>query len=183
MDDAIVDTDTLSNYLTLLDRLFLLRNQPAFDTNIRSSIRVKQMGKRHFVDPSIACALLGAKPNRLLADLKTFGFMFEAMVERDLQIYAEAIGGRLYHYQDYNNSEIDTVIELEDGRWGAFEIKLGADRIDEGAESLLNVRSKMLESNPQAHVADIMCAICGMTNSIYQRPDGIWVIPIAVLKD
>lgn len=181
--DAIVDTDTLSNYLTLLDRLFLLRNQPAFDTNIRSSIRVKQMEKRHFVDPSIACALLGAKPDRLLVDLKTFGFMFEAMVERDLQIYAEAIGGRLYHYQDYNNSEIDAVIELEDGRWGAFEIKLGADRIDEGARSLLNVRSKMLESNPQAHAADIMCVICGMTNSIYQRPDGIWVIPITALKN
>lgn len=120
VDDVKVDPDTLSNYLTLLDRLFILRNQPAFDTNIRSSIRVKQMEKRHFVDPSISCALLGAKTDRLLGDLKTFGFMFEAMVERDLQIYAEAIGGKLYHYQDYNNNEIDAVIELEDGRWGAF---------------------------------------------------------------
>jgi len=183
VDDVKVDPDTLSNYLTLLDRLFLLRNQPAFDTNIRSSIRVKQSEKRHFVDPSIACALLGAKTDRLLGDLKTFGFMFEAMVERDLQIYAEAIGGSLYHYQDYNNSEIDAVIELEDGRWGAFEIKLGADRINEGAESLLKVRSNMLDSNPKAHVPDIMCVICGMTNSIYQRPDGVWVVPITALKD
>lgn len=183
VDDVKVDPDTLSNYLTLLDRLFLLRNQPAFDTNIRSSIRVKQSEKRHFVDPSIACALLGAKTDRLLGDLKTFGFMFEAMVERDLQIYAEAIGGSLYHYQDYNNSEIDAVIELEDGRWGAFEIKLGADRINEGAESLLKVRSNMLDSNPKAHVPDIMCVICGMTNAIYQRPDGVWVVPITALKD
>lgn len=183
VDDVKLDPSTISNYLTLLDRLFLLRNQPAFDTNIRSSIRVKQMEKRHFVDPSIACALLGAKPDRLLGDLKTFGFMFEAMVERDLQIYAESIGGKLFHYQDYNNTEIDAVIELEDGRWGAFEIKLGADRIDEGAESLLKVRSNMLESNPNAHVADVMCVICGMTNSIYQRPDGVWVVPITALKD
>lgn len=183
VDGATVDTDTLSNYLTLLDRLFLLRNQPAFDANIRSSIRVKQMEKRHFVDPSIACALLGAKPDRLLADLKTFGFIFEALVERDLQIYAEAIGARLYHYQDYNNNEIDAVIELEDGRWGAFEIKLGADRIDEGAKNLLDVRAKMLQSNPQAHVADVMGVICGLTNSIYQRPDGVWVIPVTALKN
>jgi len=183
IDDVKLDPSTISNYLTLLDRLFLLRNQPAFDTNIRSSIRVKQMEKRHFVDPSIACALLGAKPDRLLGDLKTFGFMFEAMVERDLHIYAEALNGKLFHYQDYNNSEIDAVIELEDGRWGAFEIKLGADRIDEGAESLLKVRSNMLESNPNTHVADIMCVICGMTNSIYQRPDGVWVVPITALKE
>ncbi|MCF0202646.1 MAG: ATP-binding protein [Bacteroidaceae bacterium] len=182
-DDVRIDTDTLSRYLTLLDRLFLLRNQPAFDTNIRSSIRVKQMEKRHFTDPSIACALLGARTDRLLADLKTFGFMFEAMVERDLQIYAESIGGKLYHYQDYNGSEIDAVIELEDGRWGAFEIKLGADRIDEGAASLLKVRANMLASNPQAHVADVMCVICGMANAIYQRPDGVWVVPITALKE
>ena len=183
VDDVKIDPSTISNYLTLLDRLFLLRNQPAFDTNIRSSIRVKQMEKRHFVDPSIACTLLGANPDRLLGDLKTFGFMFEAMVERDLHIYAEALNGKLFHYQDYNNGEIDAVIELEDGRWGAFEIKLGADRIDAGAKSLLKVRSNMLESNPNAHVADVMCVICGMTNSIYQRPDGVWVVPITSLKE
>ena len=183
MDDAKVDTDTLSNYLTLLDRLFLLRNQPAFSANIRSSIRVKQMEKRHFVDPSLACALLGARCDRLLADLRTFGFIFEAMVERDLQIYAESIGGKLYHYQDYNNSEIDAVVELDDGRWGAFEIKLGADRIDEGAASLLKVRADMLASNPEAHVADVMCVVCGLGNSVYQRPDGVWVLPITALKD
>lgn len=183
VDDVNVDKSTLSNYLSLLDRLFLLRDQPAFDTNIRSSIRVKQMAKRHFVDPSIACALLGAKPDRLLGDLKTFGFMFEAMVERDLQIYAEAIGGKLYHYQDYDNSEIDAVVELDDGRWGAFEIKLGADRIDEGAESLLKARANMLASNPDVHVADVMCVICGMSNSVYQRPDGVWVVPVTALRD
>jgi predicted AAA+ superfamily ATPase len=183
VDDVNVDKSTLSNYLSLLDRLFLLRDQPAFDTNIRSSIRVKQMAKRHFVDPSIACALLGAKPDRLLGDLKTFGFMFEAMVERDLQIYAEAIGGKLYHYQDYDNGEIDAVVELDDGRWGAFEIKLGADRIDEGAESLLKVRANMLASNPDVHVADVMCVICGMSNSVYLRPDGVWVVPVTALRD
>lgn len=183
IDDVKVDTGTLSNYLTLLDRLFLLRNQPAFDTNLRSTIRVKQMEKRHFVDPSLACALLGAKTHRLLGDLKTFGFMFEAMAERDLQIYAESIGGKLYHYQDYNNCEIDAVVELEDGRWGAFEIKLGADRIDEGARSLLKVRANMLNSNPNAHVPDLMCVICGMSNAIYQRPDGVWVVPLTSLKD
>ena len=183
VDGAKVDTDTISNYLSLLDRLFLLRNQPAFDTNIRSSIRVKQMEKRHLADPSLACALMGAKADRLLADLKTFGFIFEGMVERDLLIYAGAIGGKLFHYQDYNNGEIDAVIELEDGRWGAFEIKLGADRIDEGAASLLKVRDSMLASNPQAHVPDLMCVVCGLANAIYQRPDGVWVVPITALKD
>lgn len=41
---------------------------------------------------------------------------------------------KLYHYQDYKNREIDAVVELEDGRWCAFEIKLGANQIDAAAK-------------------------------------------------
>ena len=124
MDDEDIDTDTISSYLDVFKRLFLTDNQKPFATQIRSSVRVKQAEKRHFSDPSLACALLKATPERLLNDLQTLGFLFEALCERDLKIYAESCGASLYHYQDYANKEIDAVIELDNGNWCAFEICL-----------------------------------------------------------
>ena len=142
-DDETIDADTVTTYLDVFDRLFLLDNQPPFSTNIRSSVRVKQAEKRHFCDPALACALLKATPDRLIGDLETFGFLFEALVERDLKIYAESFGANLFHYQDYNNKEIDAVIELENGRWCAFEIKLGANQIDKAATELVALRNSI----------------------------------------
>ena len=102
-------------YLDIFNRLFLTDNQPPYSAKLRSSVRVKQAEKRHFCDPSLACALLKMIPEKLIGDLETFGFLFEALCERDLKIYAESFGAQLYHYQDYAGNEIDAVIELPDG--------------------------------------------------------------------
>lgn len=180
-DDETIDADTVTTYLDVFDRLFLLDNQPPFSTNIRSSVRVKQAEKRHFCDPALACALLKATPDRLIGDLETFGFLFEALVERDLKIYAESFGANLFHYQDYNNKEIDAVIELEDGRWCAFEIKLGANQIDKAATELVALRNSIEQEGGIAPA--ILCVICGLSNAAYVRPDGIFVVPITALKN
>lgn len=103
------------------------------------------------------------------------------MVERDLAVYAESFGAKLFHYQDYKNNEIDAVIELEDGEWCAFEIKLGAKKIDEGAENLIKVCNDIVENGGKA--PKIMCVICGLSNAAYQRPDGVSVVPITALKN
>ncbi len=180
-DDEVIDADTITTYLDVFDRLFLLDNQPPFSTNIRSSVRVKQAVKRHFCDPSLACALLKATPEKLIGDLKTFGFLFEALAERDLKIYAESFGANLYHYQDYNNKEVDAVIELPDGKWCAFEIKLGANQIDKAAETLTTLRDDILKVGGIA--PSVLCVICGMSNAAYKRPDGVFVVPITALKN
>lgn len=127
IDDQDIDVDTIVEYLNVFSRLFIIDNQRPFATKIRSSVRVKQAEKRHFCDPSLACALLNITLNMLLNDLETLGFLFESLCERDLKIYAESFGANIYHYQDYNGREIDTIIELNDGRWCAVEIKLGAN--------------------------------------------------------
>ncbi len=175
-----VDYNTVANYLSLFRRLFIINNQQPFATQIRSSVRVKQMEKRHFVDPSLACALLKITQKSLKEDLETFGFLFEALCERDLNIYAQSLGGHLYHYQDYQNNEIDAVVELPDGRWGAFEIKLGANKIDEASSNLLSIKESIVENNGQA--PDVMCVVCGLVNGVYRRADGVYVVPITALK-
>lgn len=181
IDDEDIDTDTVSIYLDIFNRLFLLDNQQPFSANIRSSVRLKQAEKRHFSDPSLACALLKATPDRLINDLETLGFLFEALCERDLRIYAEAFNAKLYHYQDYNNREIDAVLELEDGRWCAFEIKLGANQIDKAANDLIEIRNSIIKDGGIPPY--MMCVVCGLSNAAYQRDDGIFVVPITALKD
>lgn len=181
-DDDSIDRNTLAQYLNVFTRLFLLDNQPPFASNICSSARVKQAEKRHFCDPALACALLKATPERLLNDLNTFGFLFEAMCERDLKIYAQSFDAKVFHYQDYKNREIDAVIELEDGRWCGFEIKLGANQIDSAAAELVSIRDEIAKE-PNGVLPSALCVICGMSNAAYQRPDGVFVVPITALKD
>lgn len=181
VDNDSVDYDSVTAYLDVFERLFLLDNQMPFASNIRSSVRVKQAEKRHFCDPSLACALLKATPERLINDLETFGFLFEALSERDLRIYAESFGAQLFHYQDYAGKEVDAVVELKDGRWCAFEIKLGANQIDKAAENLIEIRNKIVEEGGKA--PSVLCVLCGLSNAAYVRPDGVFVVPVTALKN
>lgn len=181
VDDEDIDGETVSAYLDIFKRLFITDNQPPFAAGIRSSVRIKQAEKRHFSDPSLACALLRATPAGLIGALETLGFLFEALCERDLRIYAESFDANLYHYQDYQNQEINAVIELADGQWCAFEIKLGANQIDIAAENLLKIK-RQIEEDPRGKPPAVLCVLCGMSNAAYRRVDGVFVVPITALK-
>lgn len=175
-----LDGDTISTYLTLFGRMFLIENQKAFSSNIRSSTRLKKLDKRHFVDPSLACALLNATPKMLIKDLNTLGFLFEALCERDLRIYVESFNAKLYHYQDYDGDEIDSVVELENGDWIAMEIKLGSNQIDEAANALIRIKNKIIDDGGKP--PKVMCIVCGICKAAYLRDDGVYVVPITALK-
>ncbi len=181
VDNEDIDIDTLASYLDALNRLYLLDNDEPFSSNIRSQVRVKQSEKRHFADSSIACSLLNiSEEEKLINDLDTFGFLFEAMVERDLKIYADTFNAKCYHYQDYQNREVDCIIELENGEWCAFEIKLGAKQIEKAAQNLVSLKQSIEKENGKA--PSVLCVICGLSNAAYKRPDGVYVVPITVLK-
>lgn len=181
-DDEDIDVETVAEYLDIFERLFLTDNQPPFSTGVRSSVRVKQAVKRHFCDPSLACSLLKVTPETLLGDLETLGFLFEALCERDLKIYAESFGGSLYHYQDYQGREIDAVVELPGGQWCAFEIKLGANQIDRAAAGLLRLQQEFM-NDPKGKPPAVLCVLCGMSSAAYRRPDGVFVVPVTALKN
>lgn len=181
IDDEDIDVETVSAYLDVFQRLFLTDNQKPFEAKLRSSIRIKQAEKRHLSDPSLAAALLNATPEMLLNDLNTLGFLFEALCERDLKIYAESFDADLYHYQDYNNNEMDAVIAMPDGKWCGFEIKLGANQIDMAAENIIKIKNEIKANGGIA--PDSLCVICGLSNAAYQRPDGVFVVPITALRN
>ena len=180
-DNSSISKNTLSKYLDAFNRMFLFNNQEPFSPNIRSSLRVKQMEKRHFSDPAMACAMLKLTPKKLMNDLNTFGFMFEAMVERDLSIYAQAMNAKLFHYQDYKDNEIDAVIELEDGNWCAIEIKLGLNKAEEGSNNLIKVCKDIVNNGGKEPI--MKCVIYGVGNMAYKNADGVYIIPITALKN
>lgn len=173
-----LNKNTVTDYLVVLDRLHLLANQPAYRENVRSPERVGVSAKRHFVDPSLAVAALGLDAEGLLADLNTFGFMFEALCEHDLRVYAEAIGGTLRHYRNnVSGLEVDAIVELKNGDIGAIEIKLGQDKLEEGIANL-NALSDELTVEPK-----FKAVICGLYPAVVQRKeDGVYIFPITALK-
>lgn len=176
-EDVSVSRNTVTDYLNVLTRLHLIENQNSFMYKIRSRLNVGKNPKRHFIDPSLGCTVLNITPDKLINDLETMGLYFEALCERDLKIYAESIGAKLYHYRENDTGiEVDAIIEIADGEYGAIEIKLGSNKEEEAASSLKKFY-EMAEIKPK-----FMCIICGLYDAVVKRPDGIYVLPITALK-
>lgn len=179
--DRPVNYDTCTNYLEGLQRLFVIDDQEPMSLEIRSRLRLKKQVKHHFFDVSIVCSLLNLTSEELLKNLDTLGFLFESLCEHDLKIYAQSFGANLYHYQDYNNNEIDATIKLSNGDWCAFEIKLGTNQVDQAAKNLIKIK-QTIENNGMKP-PKVMCVICGLSNMAYLRDDGVYVLPITALKN
>ncbi len=177
---------TFDDYVHALERLFVLRDIEAWNPAIRSASVIRTSKKRNFIDPSLAVAAIGASPNSLALDLRTFGFVFESLCIRDLQIYSEHLGGRVSYYRDRYGLEADLVLHLDDGRYALIECKLGSRDIEEGARHLLKIKQLVVEHNQTERQVplrepDLMIVLTG-GEFAYRREDGVYVIPIATLK-
>lgn len=169
---------TVQGYLDALSRMFVIEDQPSWGPHLRSRDRVRKAPRRHFTDPSLAAAAVGADADRLLGDLEYFGQLFESLVVRDLRVYAEPIGGIVRHYRDSAGREVDAIIEFPDGRWMAVEIKLAAAREEEAAASLTRFVKNLDTARTPPPAATII--ITGGQYA-YTRTDGIHVVPIGAL--
>lgn len=169
---------TAHAYLNDLKEQFVIVEQPGWRPSLISKTAIRQTPKRHFVDPSLAAAALGASADKLMQDFDTQGRLFESLCYRDCSIYAQTLHGSVYQYHDYNELEVDIVIVLDDGRWGCFEVKLGATRIDEGAKNLLEL-SKRVDATHSGEASFLAVLYSGDVG--YMRPDGVQVIPIGCL--
>ena len=178
-DGAAVGRLTVDDYLDALARLMITEDLVAWTPSLRSRARLRTRPVRHLADPCLAVAALRGSPKALLADWHYTGQLFENMALRDVRVYLDAIGGTTYHYRDSNGLEVDIIVELDDGRWGAVEVKLGENRIEEGAESLAQfARTVNLRAVGQP---SFLAVLTGANVYPTRRPDGIDVIPIAAL--
>lgn len=176
--DGLAYTSVMA-YLEYLQRIYMVWEQPAWRPELRSATRLRTSPKRHLVDPSLAVASLRAGKEKLKRDLNTFGFIFETMVARDLRVYAQSLRGELCHYRDNANLEVDSIIELYDGRYAALEVKLGANQEDEAADNLLRFAKKMEMGSADA--PSFLAVIIGTGGFAHTRSDGVHVIPLGCL--
>jgi predicted AAA+ superfamily ATPase len=176
--DAPMKAHTVLDYLDALTRVFVLEDLPQWGPRLRSKARLRGAAKRHFVDPSIAVAALGAGPERLLREVDTLALLFESLVIRDLRTYAQAQDAVVRHYQDSTGLEADAIVETRDGRWGAFEVKLGSAAIDDAAASLLRLAARV---DQDRHGPPAVLGVITGWGYGYRRPDGVDVIPIGAL--
>lgn len=182
------ESDTLSentiyNYIKALKKIFVIEDAMAWNPNLRSKTAIRTSDTRYFSDPSIATAALGLGPKDLINDLKTFGLFFETLCVRDLRVYADAIGGTVYHYRDKSNLECDAVVHLRNGSYGLVEIKLGGkDLIEEGAKTLKDLADKI--DTTKMKKPSFMMVLTGIGDYAYKRPDDdVLVVPVGCLKD
>lgn len=176
-----ISEKTVRNYINALEKIFVLDDIEAWSPRLRSKATIRSSKKREFVDPSLAMASLGATNEDLLKDFNTFGFMFEALCMRDLKIYSDSIDGNVYYYRDSNDLECDAIIHLDNGKWGAIEVKLGGnDAQDEAAKNLLKIKN--LVDEKEMGSPSFLMVLTG-TRYAFKRDDGVLVVPLGCLKD
>jgi len=177
--DGPLERKTVSGDIAALERLMIIEDLQAWAPNLRSRAKLRTAATRHFVDPCLAVAALNTSPDKLLKDLNFFGFLFESLVVRDLRVYMQEVGGHTFHYRDSNDLEVDVILETQDGRWAAIEVKLGVNDLDAAANTLLKFAAKIdttLSGEPE------FLAVVTATGPGYRRSDGVYLLPIGTLQ-
>lgn len=178
-NDISITDKTLTDYLNILNRLFILEDLKAWNPSLRSKTGMRTSDKRHFVDASLAVALLQLTPKTIIDDFNLFGFLFEDFCLRDIRIYTQELRGSVSHYHDNTNLEADYIIRLHDGRWAAVEVKTGSTEIEKAAVSLRKLVDRV-DTSKVGEPAFLMVLTAGQL--AYRRQDGVYVIPIACLR-
>lgn len=180
-DTSSLDEGTVSSYLDVLTKIFVIEDMEAWNPNLRSKAAIRTSNTRYFVDPSIASAALGLGPADLTNDLNTMGLLFETMAARDLRVYTEALDGNVFHYRDSNGLECDAVIHLRNGKYALVEVKLGGQKlIDEGADSLKRLSASI--NTDKMHAPSFKMVLTAVGSIAYKRDDGVYVVPIGCLR-
>ena len=180
--ESTINQETVAGYIAALKKIFVVEDMPAWNPNLRSKSAIRTSDTRYFVDASIAAAALGIGPNDLINDLNTMGSLFETMCVRDLRVYAEALGGSIYHFRNKAGLECDAVVHLRNGSYGLIEIKLGGEKlIREGVETLTSL-TESIDTSKMKEPAFRMI-LTAADQYAYRREDGIFIVPVGCLKD
>ena len=181
-DSQSLDEDTVADYIKALKKLFVIEDLTAWNPNLRSKSAIRTSDTRHFVDPSIGTASLGLGPNDLMNDLETFGLFFEDLAVRDLRVFAEALDGKLYHYRDSSGLECDTVLHRRNGTYGLIEVKLGGEKLINDGVTALKDLADTIDTTRMPKPSFLM-VLTAVGQYAYQRPDGVFVVPISCIRN
>lgn len=189
-----VSDNTISDYIGVLEELFVLKEIDAWTPQIRSKTAIRNSKKHIFLDTSIACAALGISSDYFDTDLDLFGHVFENMVLRDLLAFAQVHNATLKHYRDDTGLEADAVYQMADGRYALIEVKLNVKQVEQAEKNLLKFVDVIRKHNEEAtkdkqhpgvvfREPDHLIVICAKAPISYVTKNGVKVIPFGCLKD
>ena len=177
IDNQDLSRPTVTDYLDVLNRLMVIEDQPAWNTHIRSSTKLRKTPKRHFADVSLAIAALGLDSTSLFKDLNYTGFLFESQAIHDLRVYAQKLDGEVYYYRDYSGLEVDAIVQKPNGEAAAFEVKLGEGFVEMATKNLLTFANNLDSSKVKITSLNIITG----SGYAYTKQDGVNVIPLGAL--
>lgn len=174
---------TTMPYRDILERLWIVDPVPAWIPSRNPISRLSHPPKHHLADPALAARLLGATTETLLSGEKAeepgkgplVGALFESLAALSVRVYAQAAEARVGHLRTFGGErEIDLIIERADGRVLAIEVKLGGTVDDTDVKHLLWLKRELEDDL-------IDMAVLTTGPQAYRRPDGVAVIPLALL--
>ncbi|WP_449316500.1 ATP-binding protein [Rubneribacter sp.] len=177
--DGQLARNAVSQYLSVLARVYVIDDVPAWNPALRSPVRLRSSAKRHLADPSLAVAALGANESSLVRDPKTLGLLFESLAIHDLKVYARPMGAAVYHYHDAADLEVDAIVAKRNGDWAAFEVKMGPSGIAEGVKNILALEKKMVAHGERPPVAKCVLVAYGAPAHVTEA--GVQIVPIDAL--
>lgn len=176
---------TVLRYIDILERLWLIEPVPAWIPTNNRLKQYAQLPKHQMVDPAVAARLLGATVETLLEDDSSgllvprdgalFGALFESLVAMELRTYAQDAEASVSHFRDEKGRrEVDFIVERSDRRVLGVEVKLGTTITSDDVRHLVWLQEQLGD--------DLVDAIVVCTGAeAYRRPDGIGVVPLALL--
>jgi len=176
---------TTQPYRDVLERLWVLDPVAAWMPTRNRIRRLSSPPKHQLADPALAARLLGLDAEALLSggevgpriprDGTLLGALFESLCTMSLRVYAQAAEARCFHLRTSGGEhEIDLIIEREDGRVLAVEFKLTRDVSNDDVRHLNWLARQLGDSLIDAVVVNT-------GEEAYRRPDGIAVVPAALI--
>lgn len=187
--DQPVSKTAMLAYREVLERLWLLEPLEGWTPSWNHLKRVAQAPRHHLADPALAARLLGATAATLLAGAKSpildpktqprdgtlLGQLFESLVTQSIRVYAQQHEADVRHFRLWDGRrEIDLIVERDDSRVLAMEVKLSASADDDDVKHLLWLKEQMGDD-----LVDMVLVNTG--THAYRRPDGVAVVPAALL--
>ncbi len=176
---------TVQPYMDVLERLWILDPVPAWMPTRSRLTRLTQPPTHHLADPALAARLLGVGAGQLLdgrsgamsmpRDGTLLGALFESLVAQSIRVYAQAAGARVGHLRTKGGArEVDLLVIRDDDRVVAIEVKLSQTVDDHDVRHLRWLADQLGDG-----LLDALVVTTG--HEAYRRPDGIAVVPAALL--
>ena len=181
-----VSESDVTTYLELFKSMYLIEEVPGWDVGIRAKKHLRTKPKRYFADPALAAYMLGVSPAALMADTQLLGLLFENLCLRDLLVYLSASetyqDASVCYYRDDTGLEVDFVVQLRDGRWGAIEVKLAENKVSEAVTNLIKLRNLAMKNSAQrVPEPSFLAVLVGRGSYALTTPEGVRVVPISLL--